>query len=65
MEQEFRVDGMSCMHCANRVKKAIEAVDGVEKADINLESSKAIVVGNFSKEAIAEAVDKSGYTFVG
>ena len=32
MEKVMKIEGMMCMHCENRVKKALEAIDGVDEA---------------------------------
>ena len=44
MAQEIiKVEGMSCMHCQLRVKKAVEAVEGVQEGKVNLEEVKAAI----------------------
>ena len=56
------IDGMMCMHCAGRVKKALEAI-GV-KAEIDLENKCAQVPDGADEAAIKKAVEDAGYTFV-
>jgi copper chaperone len=65
-ETEIKIDGMSCQHCVMRVKKAIEAIDGISssvveigKADVTFDETKT------SLEAIKEAINGSGYKVVG
>lgn len=41
MEKTLHVEGMMCEHCVKRVKKALEGVDGVEEAIIDLEAGTA------------------------
>ncbi len=56
------IDGMSCMHCAMRVKKAIEALPGI--SSLNVEVGKAELQfdeSQTSKAAIEAAVIKAGY----
>lgn len=57
------VDGMSCEHCAERVADALEGVDGVAEATVDLDSAEATVSldGNVSHDRLAEAVDEAGY----
>ncbi len=43
MEKTLHVEGMMCQHCVACVKKALEAVDGVEEAIVDLEGKKATV----------------------
>ena len=61
MERKINVAGMSCMHCVGAVKKALEAVDGVESADVNLEQADAAVIGDVPMEELISAVTEAGY----
>ena len=62
MKKTLKVEGMSCMHCVNRVKNALEGVEGVTSADVNLEQGQAVVEGTeFSDEALKQAVAEAGY----
>ena len=61
------VEGMMCQHCAARVKKALEGIDGVVEATVNLdeknvgiELSKYVTEKDFEK-----AIDDAGYEFKG
>jgi len=40
---KLRVDGMSCEHCVQAVKKALEGVPGVRSARVSLEQGLAEV----------------------
>lgn len=58
----IQIDGMSCMHCAMRVKKAIEALAGIQ--DLNVEVGKAVMrfdESQTSKSDIEAAIIKAGY----
>ncbi|WP_292373217.1 heavy-metal-associated domain-containing protein [Methanosarcina sp. UBA411] len=65
MTQEIiKVEGMSCMHCQLRVKKAVEAVKGVQRADVNLQTKQVTVdyeEGKVNPEKIKEAIRETGY----
>ncbi|MBF0459325.1 MAG: cation transporter [Nitrospirae bacterium] len=64
-EIKLTIDGMSCQHCVSRVKKAIDAVEGVEKSAVEVGS--AVVKINDAKttqKAVEEAVIASGYKIV-
>ena len=39
----FNIDGMSCVVCSGSCKKALLALDGVKRADVNFASGKAVV----------------------
>jgi copper chaperone len=65
-EVTVKIDGMSCQHCVMRVKKAIDAVDGVSSAEVEVGSAK--VVFDESKttvDAIKTAITNAGYRVVG
>lgn len=53
---------MTCAHCEMRVKKALEAVSGVESAKPDHKKGVAIVEvsGDVSKETLAKAVNDTG-----
>ncbi len=61
-ETKILIDGMSCMHCAMRVKKAIEAIAGI--ISLNVEVGKAELSFDESqttKSDIEAAISKAGY----
>ncbi len=58
------VIGMSCSGCANSVEKALEAVDGVRHASVDLQGEKATVEYDDSRtkiEDLKRAVEDAGY----
>lgn len=61
MEKTFTVNGMSCMHCVARVQKALQGIDGVTSADVDLEKASATVRGEFTAEQVISAVENAGY----
>jgi copper chaperone len=63
-QETIKVEGMSCGHCVMRVKKAVEAVEGVQKADVNLENKQVIVEyekGKENLEKVKAAIREAGY----
>lgn len=65
MTKEYKIEGMACPHCQATVKKAIEALPGVNNVVVDLGAGKAIVDGEVSSEVVASAVNNAGFTFVG
>jgi len=58
----LRVDGMTCSHCAESVRRALSECEGVESAEVDLPARRAVVVGrNVDRELLAEAAIQSGY----
>ncbi len=58
---KLKIDGMSCMHCVARVKKALDGVDGVTSAEVSLENGEATVDGKFDVDKAIAAVTDAGY----
>jgi copper chaperone len=52
------------MHCQLRVKKAVEEVEGVRKADVNLQTKQVVIEyeeGKANTEKIKDAIREAGY----
>ena len=66
MEKMMNIEGMMCMHCEAAVKKALEAIDGVEAADVSHEQNKAVVTlsADVADEVLKEAVEAKDYAVV-
>ena len=67
MKETVKIEGMMCGHCEAAVKKALEALAGVEKADVSHEKGTAVLTlsSEVSDAAIQKAVEDKDYTFVG
>ena len=60
----LKVEGMSCSHCENAVKKAVGALNGVESVNIDLINKKVLVDFNPEKvsiETIKDTIVDQGY----
>lgn len=62
MNKTLKVDGMSCMHCVGSVTKALEAIEGVSKVVIDLDTKNVDIT--LSKE-VADSVLKKAITDAG
>ena len=62
----FTVKGMMCAHCEARVKKAVEAIDGVVSCtpDHNADTAVVSMSENVSPEAIRAAIEAEGYEVI-
>ncbi|HFQ15709.1 MAG TPA: copper-translocating P-type ATPase [Rhodobacteraceae bacterium] len=62
-DMTIRVENMTCASCVARVEQAIEAVPGVDGAEVNLAAEKAVVhfSGATDLPAVQAALDKAGY----
>ena len=61
------VKGMMCPHCEASVKKALEAIDGIESAVANHEEDLVTITNSSDVEeaAIKAAVEGIGYEYGG
>ena len=58
----IRVEGMSCMHCVMRVKKAVESLKGILSSDVQIGLVKVTFDETaVKKEDIEEAITTAGY----
>lgn len=65
MTKTLKIEGMMCGHCEAAVKKALEAVAGVESAEVSHVSGTAVVIGNADDAALKKAVEDKDYTVIG
>lgn len=63
MKKKLDIEGMMCGHCEATVKKALEALDGVNVADVSHEKDEAVVSldKEVSDETLKEAVEEKDY----
>ena len=56
-----------CGHCENRVKKVLEAIDGVESAAVSHEAGTAVVTlsSEVANDVLKKAVEDQDYTVKG
>ena len=67
MKKTMTIEGMMCMHCEAAVKKALEAIDGVESAEVSHEKGTAVVTLNaeVADETLKNAVEEKEYVVKG
>ncbi len=63
MEKIMKIEGMMCGHCEARVKKALEALGGVEAADVSHEdgTAKVTITADVTDEMLKKAVEDQDY----
>lgn len=64
MKKSLKIEGMHCAGCANSVEKALNNLEGVKEANVNLATEKALVNfenGDVSDDALKKAVQDAGY----
>lgn len=67
MTAEVKIKGMMCPHCEAHVKKALEALEGVESAAPDMDAGNAVLTLSqaVSADAVKAAVEEAGYEFLG
>jgi Cu2+-exporting ATPase len=66
-EMKIKVNGMMCGHCEMHVKKALEAIDGIESAVASHEENQVTITNSkdVDEAAIKAAVEEAGYEYAG
>ena len=66
-EKTIKIEGMMCGHCEMHVKKALEAISGVESAVASHEKGTAVVTltSDVDDATLTKAVEEAGYKVIG
>ena len=66
MKKTISIEGMMCGHCVAHVTKALEGMNGVEKAEVSLENKNAVVTlsADVSDKALSATIVDAGYEVV-
>ena len=67
MKKTMKIEGMMCGHCEDTVKKALEALDGVEEAVVSHEEGTAVVsmTNEVSDDVLTQTVEDKDYKVTG
>ena len=63
MEKKLSVEGMMCQHCVAHVKNALEGIEGVEEAVVDLDSNSATakLSADVADQVLVDAIVDAGY----
>ena len=66
MTKTLKIEGMMCGHCEATVKKALEALDGVESAVVSHEAGTAEVTfsADVADDVLKKAVEDKDYKVI-
>ena len=66
MVKTMKINGMMCGHCEARVKKTLEALDGVTSAQVSHEKGEAVVTlaSDVPDDVLRNAVTEQDYEVV-
>ena len=64
MKKTMKIEGMMCPHCESNVKKALEALDAVETAEVSHEQGTAVLTLSAPADdtLLKQTVEDKGYT---
>ena len=66
VEKTFKIDGMTCGGCANKVVKAVDTLDGIQSCDVNVNKGEAKITFDDSKtnekEILTILTNKTNYS---
>lgn len=67
MTKTLKIEGMTCDHCKMAVTKALNAIDGAQNAEVDLDSGTATlaITGAVTDDMIRAAIEDAGYDVVG
>jgi copper chaperone len=58
---ELQVENMSCGHCVAAVTKAVQALDGSAKVEVDLATKQVRVDSGAPLDAVTAAIVEAGY----
>ncbi len=66
MTKTMKIEGMMCGHCEARVKKCLEALEGVVQAEVSHEAGTAVVTlnGDVADEVLKKTVEAQDYKVI-
>jgi copper chaperone CopZ len=62
---EIKIAGMHCEGCVSGIKRALDAVPGVQSVVVELAAQRALVAGAADHAALRGAVEDAGFDVVG
>lgn len=65
MHKIIKIEGMSCGHCAERIEKLLNAMDGVSaKVYLEEEAADVDIAEGVSDDALKDVVENAGFQVV-
>lgn len=62
----IKIDGMQCNHCKMTVEKVLNALEGVEKVEVNLEAKTATLelLQDIENSTLTSVIEEAGFTVI-
>ena len=58
MNKILNVDGITCEHCVDTIKEAVEILDGVLRVDVDIEKKQVVVEFDEKIAKLEDLIDK-------
>lgn len=62
MTQTYTVSDVTCNHCKASIESALNDVDGVTAAEVDVSAQTVSVSGDVEPETVLQAIREAGYT---
>jgi Cu+-exporting ATPase len=61
------IDGMSCEHCTNKVKNALEKIENIKQVKVDLRKKQATILSEKSldEKQLKEIIENLDYKYLG
>jgi copper chaperone CopZ len=66
-DAEYALEGLTCGHCVETVRKAVTGLDGVEDVSVELVPggrSRRFIAGSAADTEVRDAVTAAGYSLI-
>ncbi|WP_211289787.1 Copper-exporting P-type ATPase [Sporomusa silvacetica DSM 10669] len=57
----IKIQGMACNGCRGKVERALQAIDGVTYASVDLAKKEAVVTGSVAQAELIKVVTELGF----
>lgn len=61
-EQLIKVQGMTCQHCVAAITRAIQAVDGEARVEVDLALGQVRVATGLARSELLRVIEEQGYS---
>lgn len=63
----YRINGMTCAHCASAVTEELQGLNGVSDVSIDVDAGEATVTSEspLDQATVSSAIDEAGYSLIG
>ena len=65
MKKKIQLEGMSCGHCVEHVKKALGDLEHTTDIQVDLGTQSVVLDTEATDELIKQVIDDAGYTVLG